>query len=77
MNKNIVIAIVIILILAVLGLGFWYWQTQRAEIAPTTPAPEEPTTGDTTGAINQELESVDVNGLDPNFKEIDAELENL
>lgn len=80
MNKNIIIAIVIILILAVLGLGFWYWQSQKAEIlpAPAVPAAEEVSAvGDTTNAINKELEDIDVNGLDPNFKEIDAELENL
>lgn len=80
MNKNIIIAIVIILILAVFGAGLWYWQNQRAEISPvpSVPAAEEvPAVGDTTGVINQELEGVDVNGLDPNFKEIDAELENL
>lgn len=81
MNKNIIIAIVIILILAILGLGlwYWYWLFQRVEIVPTPAVPtvEESAVGDTTGVINQELEGIDVNGLDPTFKEIDAELENL
>lgn len=80
MNKNIVIAIIVILILAVFGLGLWYWQYQKTEIssAPSAPAAEEaPAVGDKTGIINQELEVINVNGMDADFKEIDADLGNL
>ncbi|MBI5147879.1 MAG: hypothetical protein HZA37_01880 [Parcubacteria group bacterium] len=71
---------VVVLIVAFL----WLQKTQ----APTTPAPSLPSQTpptappstaktDTTSAINSDLQALDVNDLDKEFKAVDADISNL
>jgi len=76
MNKNVLIIILIVVVLVILGVVL---------LRPGTPV-TAPTTGevpgvqlapDSTGAINQELESVDLGDLDAEFQSIDSDLNSL
>lgn len=59
---------VVLIIAALLFIGFWTWQKSKApvEVAP-----------DTTTAINEELESLDVADLENEFQAIDVDLNTL
>lgn len=82
-KKPIIIIFVLILVLA--AIIFW----QKKSIAPSnlnqTLPPETPDNkqsnqqllGDTTGEINQDLEGINVTDLEQEFKDIDADLNNL
>lgn len=76
-SKILIIGAAIILI----GLGIWYSQTQKGKIvAPSVNAPEAGqsiTKEDSTSALNQELDSIDIGDLDKEFQTIDSDLNSL
>lgn len=85
MNKNIIILIVILGIIA--GAAYWYW-TNRAVVEPEISAPQitgpsapAPTLSapaeDTTSAIDQDLQNIDIGNEDEGLQNIDTELNNL
>lgn len=79
MNKNIIIIAIIVLVLAVIGIGFWFFsKSDVSPLAPIIPVGEESKiNGDTTAAIEQELNDANLGDLDAEFNDIDAELKNL
>ncbi|MEK7635566.1 MAG: hypothetical protein AAB405_00565 [Patescibacteria group bacterium] len=88
-NKKIIIIVAIIVALLLISLGILIWQgkirnqystgkfhnTLPYEQAKTSPTLE--TLQDTTSAINNELDSIDIESIDNSFNEIDADLNNL
>lgn len=90
-KRNIIVWVaVIVVVLVAAGFGFWFWQ--KSSTAPTpettgapaanipapTPAPAPtPPKEDSTAAIEQDLNSVDVGNLDNEFQSIDADLNSL
>ncbi|MEK9168237.1 MAG: hypothetical protein AAB698_00335 [Patescibacteria group bacterium] len=83
-QKNLIVLIIIGVVVVLVGLGVWYWQVQKEEIiapsADISTVPEvAPLTAkeDSTSAINQELNSVDVGNLDKEFQAIDSDLNSL
>ena len=81
-NKKIIIAVVVIVALLLIGLGIWIWQITRVSYMPDVyiPKPTEPhkpASQDTTSAINNDLNSINVESVDDNFKDIDADLNSL
>lgn len=66
MNKTL---IAIIVLAAVVILGFW--------LMGPAEAPSDTAEADTTAAINQSLNSVDLGDLDKEFQDVTAELNNL
>ena len=82
-QKNLIVLIIGVAVVLV-GLGVWYWQAQKEEIiapsADISTVPEvAPLTAkeDSTSAINQELNSVDIGNLDKEFQAIDTDLNSL
>lgn len=81
MNK-LIIAIIVLILLAV-GLYFWlqlpasspYGDQTPTQTAPPSPVPAQPS--DTTNAINEELNRVDLGDLDREFEGVDRDLEGL
>ena len=88
-KKNIIIGVVIVLLLLI-GLGVWIWrgaiykndrmpydmpQYQKVEQPLRETQIEVPQ--DTTSAINNDLNSINIESIDDSFKEIDADLNNL
>ncbi|MBI1984645.1 MAG: hypothetical protein HYS60_00855 [Candidatus Wildermuthbacteria bacterium] len=71
MNTKIVIGIVILLLLA---LGLWWWQSGNL-VSLQGPATQGP--NDTTGTIQQDLNSLDLGDLDAEFQEIDSNINQL
>lgn len=65
MNKKLYIIIAVIVVAAL--VGFWWWSGRQSAIE----APLD------TSDINRDLEGLDVNNLDAEFKQIDQELNNL
>ncbi len=84
MNKAIII-ITVIIILAIIGVAVWfYWsQTRNLEsiqVEPPSAAPQQsatPKESDSVSDINADLEGIETIDLDKEFKEIDADLNNL
>jgi hypothetical protein len=80
-----VLLIVIIIVVALLA----FWFLRKSGYAPSYPSQPpvgtvlpaggtlSPAADDSTGAINQELESVDLGNLEQQFQSIDNELKNL
>lgn len=66
MKKNLVLILVAV---ALVVLGFWYWNSVKEEAAPL---PEDSTT-----AINQGLDGVDLGDLDKEFQDVEAALGTL
>ena len=82
MSKNISITLaVVILLIVVAVVGIVVWRMQSGYIIPPTgePATASPTVtlNDSTSAINQSLENIDVGDLDKEFQEIDSDLNSL
>ncbi|MEW5805117.1 MAG: hypothetical protein AB1721_00070 [Patescibacteria group bacterium] len=81
-KKKILLAIGLVVLLLGIGLYF-YWQTNRQKgleqaVPSAEPIPlEEITSGDTSSAIQQEIENIDLGDLDSELQAIDQELENL
>lgn len=76
MNKNVLIIILVVVVLVILGVIFFRPGTPVT--APTTgETPGATLSPDSTGAINQELESVDLGNLDAEFQSIDSDLNSL
>jgi len=83
MNKKVVTIVVAVLIVGALA----FWLSKRGSEIPGTTGGKTPvlngttgegaTGGDTTGEINAEIESIDVGDIDSEFKDIDADLNNL
>lgn len=67
-TMKIVIAIIVLVIVAFL---IWWW---RAE-APTAPAPTA--AEDTSGAIMQDLEGIDIGNIDQELESINTDLNSL
>lgn len=63
MKKPLILIAITLLII----LGIWLLGTRQPQ----------PVAEDSTAAIAQELESISVNGLEEEFKEIDADLQTL
>lgn len=89
-NKKIIIIIAIIIALLIIGFGIWYMFIFIPRETPfmPSPIPTRPSseTGliyptqspqDTTSAIDNDLNSINVESIDDNFKEIDADLNSL
>ncbi len=76
-SKKYPIVLIIGAVVVLIGLGIWYWQIQTTTI-PTAPATAPLTVEeDSTSAIDQELDSVDIGDLDKEFQAIDADLNSL
>ena len=69
MNKNTIIAIIVLGILALAGV--WWFQSSKGP----SPASEQPS--DTTGAILQDADALDLGDLDKEFQDIDRDLQTL
>lgn len=79
-SKKYFIVLIIGVVVILVGLGIWYWQSQEEEIVtPSAAIPTAPATikEDSTSAINQELNSIDVGDLDKEFQAIDSDLNSL
>lgn len=77
MNKKLSIFLVIIVLLIVItAVGIVVWKMQSSYVTPPT---DEPTTvlDDSTSAIDQSLENLNIGDLDKEFQEIDSDLNNL
>jgi len=82
-KKSIIIITVLILVLA--AVIIWQKKSIAPSILDQTLPPGTPDNkqtnqqplGDTTGEINQELEGIDITDLEQEFKDIDADLNNL
>lgn len=72
MNKIIVIAIVI----GVVALGTWWLSSRTGEI-PSSGTQQQQQAIDTTEAITNDLEALDLGDLDKAFEGIDADLNSL
>lgn len=86
-NKRIIIIVAIVIVLLLIGLDIWILKGGLYKIDPNMPygndimpvilkiqkqAPQ-----DTTSAINNDLNSVNVESVDNSFNEIDVDLNNL
>lgn len=73
------IAIGIAVVLA--GLGIWYWQIQKSKTSiPSSvviPAAQPMAKEDSISVVNQELNNIDIGGLDKEFQAIDTDLNSL
>ena len=81
-NKKFPIVYIAIGIAIVLvGLGIWYWQIQKSKTAiPSSvviPATQSTAKEDSVSAVNQELNNIDIGGLDKEFQAIDTDLNSL
>ena len=76
MNKNVTIIIVIVIIILV-GLIMWLRSPQLSETGDAPIPTGELSEEDTTSAIIQDLEGLDIDDLDAEFQQIDADLEQL
>lgn len=72
MKNSTIIAIVIV----IAALGIWYVVSQRETIAPVVPVSEF-TTGDTTEAINADIESIDIGNIDGDIQSLEADIQGL
>lgn len=75
MKNSTIIAIVII----IAALGIWYFVSQKeTAVSPTVPTVSE-TTGapDTTGAINADLEGIDVGDIDGDIQSLESDIQGL
>ncbi|MBI4119741.1 MAG: hypothetical protein HY456_02765 [Parcubacteria group bacterium] len=75
MKKNTTILIIAVVVIMLLGL--WWWQSKTTVYAPQAPTPPSVSAQDTTGAINKDLNSVTVDDIDKEFKNIDSDLNSL
>ena len=85
-NKKIIIIGVVIIVLLLIGLGIWIWQGKKYKKNKDYPyipditgliETQKEIPQDTTSAINNDLNSIDIESIDDSFKEIDADLNNL
>ena len=77
MNKIILTVIILIIAIVLIGFGVWVWQSQKG-IQPAAPKAGAPVVKeDSTASINDALNRVDINNLDKEFQEIDADLNSL
>ena len=77
MNKKTLWTIIIIVIIAA---GYWLWNAKwGSESLPESALPEVPEVSqeDTTTAIQQNLEQIDLGDIEGQFQNIDANLNNL
>ena len=77
MNKKTLWTIIIIVVIAT---GYWLWNAKwGSESLPESALPEVPEVSqeDTTTAIQQNLEQIDLGDIEGQFQNIDANLNNL
>jgi hypothetical protein len=84
MNKNIYIAITAFVVLTAFGIYLWQTQTPTAPVAeqpkiqePAKVTPPVLTPEQEAAALNKELEGINVNDLESEFKSIDTDLKSL
>ena len=76
MNKTIWTIVIIVIIAA----GYWLWNSKwGSQPGPESALPEVPEVSqeDTTTAIQQDLEQIDLGDIEEQFQGIDSELNNL
>lgn len=73
MKKNLIIVIIIIVVIVI---GVMISRRSSAPAPTPTPSPT-PTANDTTGNINDLLQTTDVNNLDTEFQQIENDLQRL
>lgn len=76
MNRTLWIIVIIVIVAA----GWWLWNAKWQQPAvPESALPEVPEVSqeDTTTAIQEDLEQIDLGDIDEQFEQIDAELDNL
>lgn len=92
-NKKIIIIIAVVVALLLIILGVWIWRQNRYStlkgtlkgdnvMIPVDNLPPQYQTKpslleDTTSAINNDLNSINMESIDDSFNEIDADLNNL
>ncbi len=76
MKKGLVIVTVIVIAIILIII---VWLASRPAPVPAVPTVETPEVlgGDTTSAINEQLDSLDLGDLNTEFEQIDAELNQL
>lgn len=67
--------ILIIILLVVAIAIFAWWQLKKSVIPPVSPGVVE--IDDTTLAIDQDLENLEIKDLDKEFEEVDADIKSL
>lgn len=82
MNKNnLYIAIIAFVVLTAFGIYLWQIQTpavvEQPKIKDQVIAPPVPTPEQEAAALNKELEGININDLENEFQDIDADLKNL
>lgn len=75
-KSSVIIIIGAIVVLAVLGI--WYWKIQTPPVSEKTNEPQQSVKKeDSTSAIDQELNSIDIGDLNAEFQTIDSDLNSL
>lgn len=69
----------IIVIIAVIAVGYWLWNSKWDQPGVESVLPQLPEVSeeDSTAAIQQDLEQIDLGDIEGQFQNIDAELNNL
>lgn len=82
-NKKNIVIISVIIALLLISSGIWLY-LKKQDSKPMPYANEEPSfpvppqiIQDTTSAINNDLNNINIESIDDSFKEIDADLNNL
>ncbi|MBI2099399.1 hypothetical protein HYT45_03250 [Candidatus Uhrbacteria bacterium] len=74
MKKTLLIAAIIV----AAAVGLWLWKNQRVNQEAALPKKEAPAAAlDSSAKINQDIQAVEVNNLDQDFKEIDSDSNRL
>lgn len=77
-NKKSLVIIIIGAIVVLAALGIWYWKIQTPSVPEKTSAPQQSVKKeDSTSAIDQELNSIDIGDLNAEFQTIDTDLNSL
>jgi flagellar basal body-associated protein FliL len=81
-KKSSILPIVLVIVVIVVLAGVWYWARKSIVRPVPTPPPTKPVEKvtpkeDSTAAINQELEGIEILDLEGEFKEIDQDLNSL
>lgn len=75
--KKFIVGIVLVVIAAGIGVLFWLRQAGEAPSPAPSPSPSPEPTADTTEAISQSLEAINLPDLEQEFQQIDQELNTL
>ena len=79
MNKTLLIIIILIAVIVVGGI--WWWTKSKAPSpgpsTPSTPQTELQPPADSTAAINQSLNQVDLGDVDTDLQKLDSDINSL